>query len=69
MIRIYNRYNQSSLDGVTDTQPGLDTVIMVIFAPIFALADLVVIAVMSSIRYHRKLKNEKEASERINLND
>lgn len=65
LVRLYHRYNKSSFDGVTGPTPGMETVIMVIFAPIFAIADVVVIAVMSSIRYYKSKQDESDDNRRI----
>ena len=58
LLRLYNRYHQSSLDGVTGTSPGLETVVMIFFAPIFAIVDIVLLAIFTSIRYHRNQKGK-----------
>ena len=57
--RINKRYNKVSLDGVIGVTPGLDTVIIVLLAPILAIIDITVTWINMIKAYNDKKKSNQ----------
>lgn len=55
LYKLFKGYNRSSFDGVTGVTTGLETIMILLFAPLYMIVDLVVTWVNRiNARMHRK---------------
>jgi prolipoprotein diacylglyceryltransferase len=52
--RITTRYSKTSTDGVTGTSPGLETIMVLILAPVLAVVDIIVSWIMIAINHYKE---------------
>lgn len=52
--RVIKSYGKMSMDGVVGTSPGLDTIMLLVFAPVLAVIDV-------SLTWIRLMKEAEEA--------
>ena len=57
--RVFKSYKRTSMDGVTGTTPGLETLAIIVFAPVLAIVDITLIWI-------RIYKEAEEAKRRNN---
>lgn len=52
--RVIKSYNRTSMDGVIGPSPGLDTIMLIVFAPVLAVVDV-------SLTWIRLVKEAEES--------